>query len=113
MQPAFHGPAGQPQRGHRPLGRGHNPRAILSIPHEWVVANDYTVRLQNRVYQVGKPVDPGPRRGRVVLESRREGRRAIRFGDKYLKYHEGVARGGPGGALPPDPPKFTAFTADA
>jgi hypothetical protein len=52
-----------PSDAHRPLGAGHNLGAILSIQHQRVVANDYTVRFQNRIYQVGKPAYPGCGRG--------------------------------------------------
>jgi hypothetical protein len=90
---------------HRPVGRGHNLAAILSAQHRRVVTNDYTVRFENRVYQVGKPAHPGLRGGRVVIELRLDGTMAIRFGDKYLKFDE-VAAGGdgqPGGSAPQTP----------
>jgi hypothetical protein len=41
---------------HRPLGRDHHLAAILSLQHERVVAKDYTVRFENRIYQVDKPI---------------------------------------------------------
>jgi len=89
---------------HRPLGREHNLAAILSVQHGRVVANDYTVRFENRIYQVDKPIYPGLRRGRVVIELRLDGTMALRFGDKYLKYHEVSARGEAlGGAAPQTP----------
>jgi transposase len=65
---------------HRPLGAGHHLAAILSVQYERVVSNDYTVRFQNRVYQVSKPVYPGLRGGRVVVELRLDGTMALRFG---------------------------------
>jgi hypothetical protein len=67
---------------HRPLGREHNLAAILSLQHQRVVTNDYTLRFENRIYQVGKPIYPGLRGGRVLLELRLDGTMAIRFGDK-------------------------------
>jgi hypothetical protein len=89
---------------HRPLGRGHNLAAILSVQHQRVVTNDDTVRFENRIYQVDKPVYPGLRGGRVVIELRLDGTMAIRFGDKYLKYHEIAGRGESlGGAAPQTP----------
>jgi hypothetical protein len=97
-------PPASPSDAHRPLGPGHNLGAILSIQHQRVVANDYTVRFQNRIYQVGKPIYPGLRQGRVVIELRLEGSMAIRFGDKYLKFHEVVQQGESlGGAAPQTP----------
>jgi len=76
---------------HRPLGPGHELAAILSIQAERVVANDYTIRFQNRFYQLLKPVYPGQRGGKVVIELRLDRTIAIRLREKYLKYRE-VAR---------------------
>jgi transposase len=93
---------------HRPLGREHALAAILSVQHERVVANDYTVRFENRIYQVDKPVYAGLRRGRVVVELRLDGTLALRFGDKYLRYHEVASRGAAlGGAAPQTPRSLT------
>jgi transposase len=94
---------GQSRDAHRTLGPKHNLAAILSIQEQRVVANDYTVRFQNRVYQLGKPVWPGERGGKVVIELRLDGTMAIRFGSRYLDYHEVGRRGEALGALPPDP----------
>lgn len=90
---------------HRPLGRTHNLAAILSVQHGRVVTNDYTVRFENRIYQVDKPIYPGLRQGRVTIELRLDGTMAIRFGDKYLKYHEVVARGEALGGPAPQTPR--------
>src|SRR5262249_35773811 len=76
-----------PNHAHRPLGREYNLAAILRVQHERVVGNDYTVRFENRIYQVDKPIYPGLRKGRVVIELRLDGAMAIRFQGKYLKYH--------------------------
>jgi hypothetical protein len=93
---------------HRPLGCDHHLAAVLSLQHERVVANDYTVRFENRIYQVDKPIYVGLRRGRVVIELRLDGTMAIRFGDKYLKYHEVASRGAAlGGAAPQTPRSLT------
>jgi|SRR5215472_13754926 len=83
---------------HRPLGPGHNLAAILSVQYQRVVANDYTVRFQNRLYQVGKPVYPGPRGGRVVVELRLDATMALRFEGRYLRYAEVAAGPRPGGS---------------
>jgi transposase len=97
---------------HRPLGAGHHLAAILSVQCERVVSNDYTVRFQNRVYQVSKPVYPGLRGGRVVVELRLDGTMALRFGQRYLKYTEVPPGCRPGGSAP-RPPEFSALAADA
>jgi transposase len=98
---------------HRPLGVGHNLAAILSVQCQRVVTNDYTVRFQNRIYQVGKPIYAGLRGGRVVMELRLDGSMAIRFQGKYLRYQEVPALGSSGGRCPPGPPEFSASAADA
>jgi len=84
---------------HRPLGAAFNLAAILSRQEQRVVANDYTVRFENRCYQLDKPIYPGERGGKVVVEVRLDGRMAIRFKGHYLKYHEISPRGAaPGGS---------------
>jgi hypothetical protein len=104
--------ARQATDAHRPLGPAHDLAAILSIQEERVVSNDYTVRFQNRFYQLLPPVHPGQRGGRVVMEQRLDGSLAIRFRDKYLTYREVPAGCRPGGSAP-RPPEFSAFSADA
>jgi transposase len=98
---------GQSRDAHRAVGPKHNLAAILSIQERRVVANDYTVRFQNRIYQLGKPVWPGERGGKVVIELRLDGTMAIRFGGRYLNYHEVGARGEALGVPPPDPRSLT------
>jgi Winged helix-turn helix len=108
----FSKPARQQGDVHRPLGPGHDLAAILSHQEERVVANDYTIRFRNRFYQLLKPLYPGQRGGKVVIELRRDGGMAVRFRGKYLKYEE-VAAGSTGGRCPPGPPEFSAWAADA
>lgn len=80
--------AAEPADAHRAVGKGHRLSAILSVQHERVVSNDYTIRYANRLYQLDKPIHPGERGGKVVIELRLDGTMAIRFGDRYLNYHE-------------------------
>jgi transposase len=108
----FAKPARQRSDAHRPLGPGHKLAAILSIQEERVVANDYTIRFRNRFYQLLKPVHPGERGGRVVIELRLDGTMAIRFRGKYLKYRE-VSLSAQTGGSAPRPPEFNALAADA
>jgi transposase len=91
---------------HRPLGNSLDLDAILSIQHERVVANDYTIRIDNRVYQLLPPAWPGLRKGKVIVERRADGSMRVRFKRRYLKFQEvkdAVAAAGMPGALPPDP----------
>ena len=71
---------------HRPLGHSLDLAAILSIQEKRVVGNDYTIRFDNRAYQLFKPVWPGERGGQVVVEQRLDGSMHIRFKQRYLTY---------------------------
>jgi hypothetical protein len=78
---------------HRRLGPKQKLASILSIQAERVVGNDYVVRWRNRHYQLLPPSWPGLRKGTVVIEERRDGTMAIRFGDRELPFRE-IDRGG-------------------
>jgi Helix-turn-helix domain len=106
----FSVPPRETRDAHRELGTPFNAAAILSLQEQRTVANDYTVRFENRTYQVDKPSYPGLRQGRVVLELRLDGTMAIRFGDKYLKYHEIAARGEALGGSAPQTPRSLAHS---
>ncbi len=73
---------------HRSLGNSYRLEAIFSIQTERVVSNDYTIRFRNRFFQLLKPVYPGERGGRVVIEERLDGPLAIRFRGHYLDFKE-------------------------
>ena len=88
---------------HRPVDRSMDLAAILSFQQRRKVANDYTIRLDNEVYQLLKPAYPGERGGWVTVERRRDGTLHIRFREHYLAYHRIAATGEDSGALPPDP----------
>ncbi len=93
---------------HRAVGAAHRLQAILSVQEQRVVSNDYTVRFANRLYQLDKPIYPGERGGKVTIELRLDGTMAIRFGDRYLKYHEIVACGAALGGSAPQTPRSLA-----
>jgi hypothetical protein len=96
---------------HRAVHPSMNLAAILSLQEKRVVANDYTIRFGNRVYQLYKPVWAGERGGQVVIEQRLDGSMHIRFKQRYLtfgaiggkKEEEQVGLG----ALPPNPRSLT------
>jgi hypothetical protein len=93
---------------HRAVGTAFNVAAILSLQQQRTVANDYTIRFENRHYQLDKPIYPGERKGKVVIELRLNGSMAIRFGEHYLKYHEIVAKPAVlGGSAPQTPRSLT------
>jgi len=70
---------------HRPLLKEHRLDEIFSIRTPRVVANDYTVRCQNRVFQLlkGQPVRVCPRL-RVEVEIRLDGSMHLRHRGAYL-----------------------------
>jgi hypothetical protein len=90
--------AHRPQDAHRRLGPSHRLESILSLQWERVVSNDYVVRFANQFYQLQPPVYPGERGGRVVIEVRRDGTMAIRFGRHYLAYERIASPGAKGSA---------------
>jgi hypothetical protein len=77
-----------PNDAHRALGRGQDLSAILSIQQTRHVNNDYTIRLDNRFYQLLPPVWPGQRGGQVVVERRLDGSMKVRFKQHYLEYRQ-------------------------
>jgi hypothetical protein len=87
---------------HRGLDRRQELASVLSIQEQRTVANDYTIRLENQVYQLLPPVWPGERKGKVVVEKRLDGSMKIRFKGRYLEYKK-ISGGMNPGALPPDP----------
>lgn len=108
----FATPARDGTDAHRALGSAFDLAAIFSIQAERVVANDYTVRFQNRFYQLLKPIYPGERGGTVIIEQRLDGSMAIRFKTHYLHYQEVAPTALLGGSTP-KPPEFSALTAPA
>ena len=92
-----------PNDAHRPLQPALNLAAILSVQQERTVANDYTIRYCNQVYQLLPPPRPGLRGGKVIVESRPDGTRHIRFRGKYLAFKRIVSAQEVLGALPPEP----------
>ncbi len=101
----FSVPPREANDAHRRLGTAFNVAAILSLQEQRTVANDYTVRFENRHYQLDKPIYPGERGGKVVIEVRRDGSMAIRFGTRYLKFHEITAGSATLGGSAPQTPR--------
>jgi len=95
--------AASPNNAHRDLDPSVDLRAVLSVQDIRTVANDYTIRHDNRVYQILPPPEPGLRGGKVVVEKRLDGTIHLRFKDKYFKYEVFKGAGETAGALPPLP----------
>jgi transposase len=94
--------AASPNDGHRPLHCSMRLEGILSRQEKRKVCNDYTIRLDNQIYQILKPALPGLRGGRVTVENRLDGTLQIRFKNRYLAYHK-IGPADRTGALPPNP----------
>ena len=93
-----------PNDAHRPLHPSLNLASILSAQEQRRVANDYTIRLHNQVYQRLPPPLPGLRGGRVTIEHRLDGTLHIRLRKSFVRYQRvGPANRRLLGALPPDP----------
>ena len=93
---------GSANDAHRRLHPSMKLAAILSIQHKRKVANDYTIRFDNAIYQLLPPAQPGLRGGWVYVEQRLDGTRHLRFKGKYLK-HQQIGPADRPGTLPPDP----------
>lgn len=99
--------ASSPNDAHRD-GGGFDLDAILSVQETRVVNNDYTIRLDNHIYQLHPPVLPGERGGRVIIEKRLDATMKVRFKQVYLSFSEVIERtASDPGALPPDPRSLT------
>jgi len=72
---------------HRPLLAGHRLDEILSFRRERVVANDFTLRWENRFLQIlpNQSVVVRPK-DTVLLETRLDGSSHIRFKGLYLRF---------------------------
>lgn len=108
----FAKPAQRKTNAHRQLGASFVLASILSLQETRRVANDYTIRFDNRFYQLLEPIYPGERGGKVVVEQRLDETMAIRFQQHYLKYELIPLATSLGGSAP-KPPEFGALTADA
>ncbi len=74
-----------PTDAHRRLGAEHDLAAILSHVEERVVANDYTLRYDKRIYQIARAeIRPGLRGATVRVEERMDHSVRVRFRDRYL-----------------------------
>jgi len=73
---------------HRRLTKGFDLNTILSRQDERRVANDYTIRWNNRIFQIGKPAYPGLRGGRVTVAVGLDGSIQLFFKTKRLNWNE-------------------------
>jgi hypothetical protein len=74
---------------HRRLEKGHNLAASLSQVETRQVRNDYTFRLDGKLYQIERSaIVSGMRGGNVRVEKRLNGVIAVRYSERYLAVEE-------------------------
>jgi hypothetical protein len=70
---------------HRPLDKSHNLAASLSHVETRKVENNYTFRVDGKLYQIErKGIVNGLRNATVRVERRPDGSLAVRYGERYL-----------------------------
>src|SRR5216683_1584119 len=70
---------------HRPLDKSHNLAASLSQVETRQVGNNYTFRVDGKLYQIEREgIVIGLRRATVRVEKRLDGSLAVRHGERYL-----------------------------
>jgi len=84
-----------PTDAHRPLLPVHDLDAILSVQTTRTIERDFTVRLQNRFFQLGPEQPVRVRPGETVLiEQRLDGTIQLRAKGRYLRF-EPIAKSAP------------------
>jgi hypothetical protein len=74
---------------HRPLAATHSLAASLSYVETRQVASDYTIRFDNRIYQIARTdVRTGLRGSQIRVEVRLDDSLAVRFRNDYLTIAE-------------------------
>jgi transposase InsO family protein len=70
---------------HRPLDKSQNLAACLSQVETRQVGNNYTFRVDGKLYQIEREgIVSGLRRATVRVEKRLDGSLAVRYGERYL-----------------------------
>jgi len=87
---------------HRPLHPSMNLPSILSIHQKRKVTNDYTIRLDNQIYQLLPPALAGLRGGWVTAERHLDGSMHVTFKGQTLKF-KALGSAKTLGAPPPNP----------
>lgn len=80
-------PPANPTDAHRPLLIEHRLEQLFSLRIERVVMNDFTVRHDNRFFQILADKDLRVRpKDKVLVETRLDGSLHLRFRDRYLQF---------------------------
>jgi hypothetical protein len=89
---------------HRALGPAFDLDSILSFRTRRAIANDYTFRHRQKLYQIPKPALPGMRGGKVTIEERLDGTRMFFFGNRPLHCQPIESPANAPNPSPPAPP---------
>ena len=108
---AFAKTPASPNDAHRALTNAFDLASILSVRTQRTIANDYTFRYRQKIYQIPGPALPGMRGGRIIIEERLDGTRVFRFGKAPLCCREIVTTmaAAPSPPAPPTPREFNAL----
>jgi hypothetical protein len=118
LLPAFNGgftkPPASPNDAHRPLSGALHLESILSLRTCRTIANDYTFRHHQKLYQIPRPALPGMRGGRITIEERLDGTRVFFFGKHALACsaidsRPAACARNPSPPAPPTPREFSAL----
>jgi DNA-binding Lrp family transcriptional regulator len=91
---------------HRRLDKSHNLAASLSHVETRQVENNYTIRVDARLYQIERAaIVSGLRRATVRVEKRLDGSLAVRYGERYLPVKECAVADKPKAPSPGKPAK--------
>jgi transposase len=89
---------------HRPAPKQRELREIFCFENIRVVTNDWTVRCENRFYQILKPNAPLPRPGdKVIVRRLLDGTIRLLYRDNKLKFKEIAQPAAPKGKCKPAP----------
>lgn len=77
-----------PRDRHRPVGKNVDLAAVFSFEYERTIANDYTVRFDNRLFQIVRKRDLPPVRSRLVVQVRLDGSIHLIQKDRELEFFE-------------------------
>jgi len=93
--------AAEPQDWHRPIGRDCKLNEVLSIQDHRVVAQDGTIRWENRFFQLlPREKDPCLAGRRIVVRQLRDGRLQLLSAGQQLRWKELPPRAQPAAELP-------------
>lgn len=77
-----------PSDRHRPVGKKTDLAAIFCFEHRRIIGNDFTVRLDNRVFQITKQSGLPPAKTKLTVQKRLDGGIHLIYQDRELEFVE-------------------------